>query len=190
MRVQGLRRELQRHPPVSLDHRAPRGSEELATGSTDRHASPQDRHGLPAGVASPSGQDHHRDGGHGLLAAHTRHSTSTRRSWPGGRNAWGHASGSWRWTAVHMSAPLARVNESPSRMSLSTGLGRRAVRTSSPRPRRSPGHSRSPSSKTPGSAAARRAGTVGRCRETVHGWTETGSCGRSGQAAKAMPSLA
>ena len=129
-------------------------------------------------------------GGHRLLAAHTRHSTPTRRSWPGGRNAWGHASGSWRWTAVHISAPSARVNWSPPRMSLATGLGRRAVRTSSPRPRRSPGPSRSTSSKTPGSAAARRAATVGRCRETGHGWTETGSRGRSRQAATALPSLA
>ena len=75
-------------------------------------------------------------------------------------------------------------------MSLSTGLGRRAVRTSSPRPRRNPGPSRSPSSKTSGSVAARRAVTVGRCRETIHGWTETGSRGRSGQAATALPSLA
>ena len=64
------------------------------------------------------------------------------------------------------------------------------MRTSSPRPRRSPGPSRSPSSKASGSVAARRAATVGRCMETVHGWTETGSRGRSGQAATALPSLA
>ena len=60
MRGQGLRCELQRHPPVCLDHRAARGSEDVATGPTDRHPSPEDRHGLPAGVASPPGQDHHR----------------------------------------------------------------------------------------------------------------------------------
>ena len=52
MRGQRLCRELQRHPPVGLDHRAPWGSE-------DRHPSPQDRHGLPAGVAGSPGQDHH-----------------------------------------------------------------------------------------------------------------------------------
>ena len=60
MRGQGLRRELQCHPPLCLDHRAPRGSEDVATGPTDRHPSPQDRHGLPAGVACPPGQDHHQ----------------------------------------------------------------------------------------------------------------------------------
>ena len=64
------------------------------------------------------------------------------------------------------------------------------MRTSIPRPRRSPGPSRSPSSKDPGSAAARWAATLGRCRETGRGWTETGSRGRSGQAATALPSLA
>ena len=31
---------------------------------------------------------------------------------------------------------------------------------------------------------------MGRYRETVHGWTETGSRGRSGQAATPLPSLA
>ena len=78
MRCQGLRRELQRCPPVGLDHRAPWGSEDMATGPTDRHPSPHDRHCLPAGVAGSPGHDNY--GGHGLLVAHTRHSTPTKRS--------------------------------------------------------------------------------------------------------------
>ena len=60
MRGQGLCRELQGCPPVGLDHRAPWGSEDVAIGPTDGHPSPQDRHGLPAGVAGSPGQDHHR----------------------------------------------------------------------------------------------------------------------------------
>ena len=55
MRGQGLCRELQRRPPVALDHRAPGGSEDVATAPTDRHSSPQDRYSLPAGVAGPPG---------------------------------------------------------------------------------------------------------------------------------------
>ena len=107
-------------------------------------------------------------GGHGLFAAHTRHSTSTTRSWPGGRNALGHASGSWRWTAAHTSAPSARVNWSPSRMSLSTGLGRRAVRTYSPCPRRSPGPSRSPGLEFPGGRFESWGLVAGGYRDVVH----------------------
>ena len=60
MRGQGLCRELQHIPPVGLEHRAPWGSEDVAIGPADRHPSPQDRHGLPAGVAGPPGYDHHR----------------------------------------------------------------------------------------------------------------------------------
>ena len=41
MRGQGLCRELQRRPPSCFDHRAPWGSEDVATGPTDRHPSPQ-----------------------------------------------------------------------------------------------------------------------------------------------------
>ena len=188
MRGQGLCRELQRRPPVGLDHRAPWGSEDVATGPTDRHPSPQDRHCLPAGVAGSPGQDHYRRARvvGGPHAPFHSHQTLVTR----GPEHLGPCVRDRRWTAVHSSAPSARVSWIPSRMSLSTGLGRRAVRTSSLRPRRNPGPSRSPSSKTSGSVAARRAATVGRCRETVHGWTETGSRGRSGQAATALPSLA
>ena len=53
---------------------------------------------------------------------------------------------------------------------------------------------RPPTPQAPGSSSrattASRAATVGRCRETVHGWVATGSHGRSGQAATALPSLA
>ena len=57
---QRLCRELQRRPPVGLDHRAPWGSEDVATGPMDRQPSPRDRHCLPAGVAGSPGQDHYR----------------------------------------------------------------------------------------------------------------------------------
>ena len=61
MRGQGLRRELQRHSSVHLDHCAPRGSEDVASSPTDGYPSPQDRHGFPAGMgAGLLGYDYHR----------------------------------------------------------------------------------------------------------------------------------
>ena len=69
-----------------------------------------------------------------------------------------------------------------------TALGRRTDLTSIPYPSWNPG----PSSieRTSGSTTASRVATVGRCRDTVHGWAVIGSRGRSGQAATAPPSRA
>ena len=75
-------------------------------------------------------------------------------------------------------------------MSRATGLGMRTERTSVLCPSWSPGPSSSCSRWTSGSMTASLAAIVGRCRETVHGWAATESRGRSGQTAKALPSLA
>ena len=131
---------------------------------------------------------HTTTGGVGPLAAHTLHSTPTTRSWLGGRKDLHQASGSWQWTTVHTSAPSPRVRWSPSRISRVTGSGRRMERTSIPFPILNPGPSSN--GRTSGSTTASVAATVGRCKETVHGWVVRGSRGKSGQVAVALPSRA
>ena len=146
MRAQGLRCEVQRYSSVRLDHRAPRGSEDVPPGPPDGYP--------PQRTATVS----QLGWGPDFLAPAVTGCWRPIRAIPlppdahgrGGRNVLCHASGILRWTAVHTSAPAARVDWSPSRMSLSTGLGRRAVRTSSPCPRCSPSPSLSFSSRTSG----------------------------------------
>ena len=78
MRGQGLSCELQRCPPVGLDHRAPWSSEDVAIGP------PTAIHPHKTATVSQLGWlvllGRTTTGGHGLLAAHTRHSDPSRRS--------------------------------------------------------------------------------------------------------------